>query len=246
LQFAPDGGRLAVFITDMDEEVAGRIKGHLVQVVEFPGGKRLCEFPAGEDYALRLAFTRDGRRIVAGDRLMNVMIRDASTGEVVRRFEPAMRSQLMGVAISAQEKHVAAYERANQKDGKPDTGDLLIWDNASGKLLHRLTASQLHERNGAGPVYGAMRFSPDGRHLAAESGGRVFVIDVASGEIVTALRSNFVQWLQWSADGTTLIGISPIAGSEGGGDHPPGRYDVFPRVRIWDWRSGELRASVPR
>ena len=121
----------------------------------------------------------------------------------------------MGVAISPDEKYVAAYERESNPQGKPQTGDLVIWD-AAGKLLHRLPAALLKEKGGAGPVFGTMRFTPDSRHLAAESGGRIFVIEVETGTIIAALSSGFDRWLQFSPDGATLTAITPVAGSDGG------------------------------
>src|SRR4029077_9492709 len=54
MQFSPDGGRLAIFVTNLDEEVPGRITSQVVQIVEFPTGRLLCEFPPGEQYALRI------------------------------------------------------------------------------------------------------------------------------------------------------------------------------------------------
>jgi hypothetical protein len=229
MQFSPDGGRLALLI------------GSKVQIVQFPSGKLLGDFLAGEDYSLRIAFSADGKHVVSGNRSREVAIYDATTGEELQQLSPALDSQIMGVAISADGTYVTAYERTefSRDPAEERYGDLLIWRTASGELAHRISGAQLRKLGGAGPSYGALQFSPDSKYLAAESWGRIFVIDVATGEIAAALNESAVQSIQWAADGKTITTIAPLVGSDGEGDMLPGRYDVYPAMNEWNWRDGK-------
>jgi len=74
MRFSPDGGRLAMLVTNLDKEIPGRILSDVVQVVEFPSGRNLCEFPAGEAYALRVGFSNDGHQVAAADEGRHVML----------------------------------------------------------------------------------------------------------------------------------------------------------------------------
>ena len=84
MRFSPDGGRLAMLVTNLDKDIPGRILSDVVQVVEFPSGRKLCEFPAGEAYTLRIGFSNDGRQVAAADTGRQVMLRDVAGGEVRR------------------------------------------------------------------------------------------------------------------------------------------------------------------
>lgn len=235
MQFSPDGGRLALHVTNMDEQVPGRIMNEVVQIVEFPSGKRLAEFPSGESYALRIGFSADGKQVVSGTPTRQVVLRDAGTGQVVRVLEPPLASQIMGIAISPDRSRIAASERA---------GDLWLWDSSSGKLMWHMSAAQLRELGGQSPGLGVLRFSPDAEHLAADSWGRVFVIETATGQVAAALRESVASEIHWSADGKTITVISAVAGSEGGRGLPRGRYDILPSVHEWDWKTGEQVRSL--
>ena len=48
------------------------------------------------------------------------------------------------------------------------------------------------------------------------------------------LKESTAVELQWSADGQTLSAILPVFV---GDRTPKGRYDIFPTVHEWDWRS---------
>jgi WD40 repeat protein len=233
MQFSPDGGRLALHVTTVDEGQPGRIKGEAVQVVEFPTGRKVCEFPPGESHALRIGFSADGRQVVAADPGRQVLRRDAATGAVLRSYAPALGSQVMGVAISPDGKYVAATQR--------EPGDLFVWEADSGRLLHRIGGDTLRALGGHGPADGAPRFSPDGKHLAASYWGRLFVVDLATGQVAAALPESWATSVRWSADGTTITAVTPVL--VGHGPHQ-GRADTYPAVREWDWRNNKRIRSL--
>lgn len=246
MQFSPAGDRMAMLVTNMDERQPGHINSEVVQIVEFPSGKLLCEIPPGESYALRIGFSADGKKIVSGDAFRHINLYDATSGKKLRQLEPAVDRQIMGVAISADDIHVAAYEQTHFSNvpAEQKYGDLFIWNTKSGDLVHRIDGDQLQKSGADGPIYGALRFSPDGKHLAAESWLRVLVFDVATGKIASSIKDDIAATLQWSADGATLTTIAPLGASEGGHHLPAGRYDIYPSVHEWDWRSGKLIRSI--
>jgi WD40 repeat protein len=236
MQFSPDGGCLAILVTNLDEEVPGRITSQVVQIVEFPTGRVLCEFPPGEQYALRIGFSADGRQVASADTDRQVMLRDSESGDILQRFLPALTSQVMGVAISPDGKHVAATQR--------EPGDVFLWEADSGRLTHRIDGEDLRKHGAYSPFYGVLRFSPDGKYLAAEL-GRLVVFDVTKGESLVTLSVFTPANVQWSADGERLTVVSPVmAGRDWTtGDQTLGvREDRYPAIEIWDWRN---RKKVP-
>jgi dipeptidyl aminopeptidase/acylaminoacyl peptidase len=89
-----------------------------------------------------------------------------------------------------------------------------------------------------------LRFSPDGKYLAAEL-GRLVVFDVTKGESLVTLSVFTPANVQWSADGERLTVVSPVmAGRDWTtGDQTLGvREDRYPAIEIWDWRN---RKKVP-
>lgn len=87
MQLSPDGSRIALLVQLPHEEGFPSIGEHVIQLVEFPAGRVLCHFPAGESYELRVAFSPDGKQVVAGEPDKQILVhqwivrRDATTGK---------------------------------------------------------------------------------------------------------------------------------------------------------------------
>jgi WD40 repeat protein len=315
MRFSPDGGRLALGVTNFDETRPGLIKSEVVQIVEFPTGRRLaklfepvarvdpkrlalliadldsakfavrkkaaqeleklgeaaigacrkaldgepsaevrrrlksllekqarkrraqllCEFPPGESYVLPIGFSKDGKQIASGDRERQILRRDTATGKVLQRYAPALKSQVMGVAISPDGKYVAATQH--------EPGDLFIWEADSGRLLRRLDGGGLRKLGGHYPGYGPIRFSPDGKYLAAAYWGRLFVFDMKTGKTAAALREVAATNIQWSADGKKVTVVSPVTLGSG---NMRDRKDRYPAVHEWDWRNNKRIDLTPK
>jgi WD40 repeat protein len=224
IRFSPDGGRLAVLIGSRTDE--GALRGEL-RIVEFPTGKRLCQFPAGEPYKLRIGFSPDGKQVVTGNPARQILRRDATTGEVITVYEPALDEQVYSATFSPDARFVAATQ---------DEGDLLVWEADTRRLVFKQ-----HGR-GEDIDVGCLRFSPDSKFLAAADWSRVTVYDAATGRVVGEIKPR--RWspsptvVHWSADGEklTVVNGGP-AGTEDG-------RDIYPSVQEWDWKSGELLQSL--
>lgn len=223
MRFSPDGGRLALLVTLRN---ADRTVHDVVQVVEFPSGKRLCEFPAGEAYALRIAFSADGKQIGAGDPERRIILRDCASGQVLRRFEPLFKSQVMAIAISPDGRQIAAGSRQ---------GGLIVWDSQNGAILWQTDAKKLTlpaTADGAD----LLAFSPDGRHLAAACLGPLLVFDAATGKVEGQSTLHYSIAMQWSKDSASLTLVSPFGLMEPRGKPVAVKY---PQVRQVDWRTGK-------
>jgi hypothetical protein len=228
MRFSPDGSRLALLATNFVKNEPGHIESEAVQVVEFPTGRLLCEFPPGEQYALRIGFSSDGKQIASADRGRQISRRDSATGKILKSYGPALKSQVMGVAISPDGNYVAASQR--------EPGDLYIWESGTGRLMHHMDGEDLRKLGGLNSAYGAIRFSPDGKFLAAAYWDRLFVFDVATGKTVAALKEGLGTSIQWSTDGKKLTVVTPVTVGE---RNVAGRENTYPAVHEWDWRNNK-------
>ncbi|MHC4402066.1 MAG: WD40 repeat domain-containing protein [Planctomycetota bacterium] len=245
VQFSPDDGRLAVLIGSRTDEGARRGE---VWILEFPSGKRLCEFPASEPFALRIGFSPDGKQVVTGGPVSyvlprigfspdgkqvvtdapfrHILRRDTTTGEIIKLYEPALDEQIYSTAISPDGRFVAATQFE---------GDLLVWEADTGRLAH------IQDRRGESIGAGCLRFSPDGGLLAAADWRRITVYDAATGRVVREIEREAIPGptvVQWSADGKDLTVVRAVpAGTMDG-------RDIYPSVHVWDWRSGRLLRSL--
>jgi WD40 repeat protein len=222
--FSPDGVRVAVLVGSQagSRPDDGTLRG-TIQIVDFPSGKVLCRFRAGEPYKARIGFSADGKQVVGGDPTRHILRRDATTGEIIKRYEPALDDQIYDVAISPDGRFVAASQRK---------GDMLLWEAETGRLAHRI-----HLVDAKGYAFHSLRFSPNGGHLAAKDRFRVSVHDTATGRLVGEINKE--GQLRWSADGRTLAIVTET-------DFRENDEIIYPSLHEWDSRSGRLRSlSVP-
>lgn len=227
LQFSPDGERVALLVATRIEGAAA--PAIAAEIVGLSGGKRACEFPVqAPEFRLRAMFSPNGWRIACVDPDGRLVLRDAETGDVLRRYDPPLGKPVASVAISPDTRLIAASE---------DVGDLLVWDAESGRPACRIPA-RAEEPLRLDPTIHHLRFSPDGSKIAGADQLRVRVYDAASGREVVALESPGVGWLRWSADGERLVAITAVSLRRGSGRAYD--RDRLPSVREWDWRGGKL------
>jgi hypothetical protein len=238
IQFSPDGVRLAMLVSNIDLQPTTHplrkhkiVRSEVIQIVEFPTGELLCEFPAGDTLTLRIAFSPDGKRLVTKSPArkldQQIVERDTTTGEIRRTYEPHVEGHAYGIAVSPDSSLIAVYDGARV---------LLIWNTASGELQHRIEAVR-H----ASPST-VLRFSPDGKYLALDSTHHVAVVDVVTGELAAKIPQSIAGEIHWSADGSKLTVVTKNA--HGGGNSMVPLYNVHPSVQEWDWRSGKLIRSL--
>jgi hypothetical protein len=223
MRFSPGGKRLALLVTLRNADKSVR---DVIRIIEFPSGKQLCEFAAGEPYALRVAFSADGKEIAAGDPQNRIVLRDCQSGKITRQFDPSFKGQVMAIAISGDGKQIAAGARQ---------GDLIVWQKETGKIAWQTDNVKLGRRADAEGVE-LLGFSPDNQHLAAACWGPLFVFDSASGKVEGRIESRFSVAMQWSADARTIALVSPAVSLEVAGKRAG---VVYPKVSQFDWHSGK-------
>lgn len=210
--FSPDGGRLAVIIGNRNDDK--RLYG-IIHILEFPSGRLLCRFGAAEPFKLRIGFSPDGKQVAGGDPNRQILLRDATTGQVINRYEPALDNQIYSVALSPGGRFVAAAD---------SEGDLFVWEAETGRPIHKQNGS------GEGIDVGCLRFSPDGTLLAAAQSHRIDVYDAATGNVVGQIKQGWLSPsdVRFSADGKTLTVFAGVpSGTEDG-------RDIYPSVHEWD------------
>jgi WD40 repeat protein/serine/threonine protein kinase/tetratricopeptide (TPR) repeat protein len=148
-----------------------------------------------------LAFSPDGRRIIAGYADSDVMegrrpghakVWDAATGDVLIDRIPAPRIGVYSVAFRPDGKHVALA----------GMGQVDVWDPARRRLVRSLP--------GHTGVVCAVAFSPDGRYLASAGWDKtVRLWDCATGAAVRASADEAcVVGLAFSPDGQRIVSAS--------------------------------------
>lgn len=122
---------------------------------------------------MSVAFSSDGTKILSGSVDNSLHLRDAKTGELLRRF-PSDRGQVLAAAISpdgtrAVSGHAVLPEDLNNV--------LRLWDTATGQVMRVF--------KGHSGAVRAVAFSPDGtRVLSGSYDGTVKLWDAATGELL--------------------------------------------------------------
>ena len=137
------------------------------------------------------ASPRDGKHLASGSYDGSVILWDAASREVIRKFE-AKAGKVYSVAFSPDGKVLASGHE----------GDIKLWDVASGRLLQSL-------KEDAFSVY-SLIFTPNGRLLAARSGFAINLWDLAKGNMVRSLKGAGSAAISFSSmamspDGTEIV-----------------------------------------
>jgi RNA polymerase sigma factor (sigma-70 family) len=170
-----------------------------------------------------VAFSPDGKILVAGGYGGSILLYDAATGRKLRELQAAA-SQFAALAFAPDGKTFAAAGSRR----------IQIWDVATGKELRRFGAELSDNVRYVGNWVAPLIFSPDGKALACVwPDNSVRVWDARTGEERARFRAHrrLVHCLGFSADGQTLYS----AVGDGTGDEAG-------LVRVWNLETGkELR-----
>jgi hypothetical protein len=245
LQFTPNGKRLALLL---DEVEVTKSTHHLrrndvtatpaFQIVDFPDGTLVSQFPAGDPADLPLAFSADGMRVASQysrDKSgVYIVERDASTGTVRREYKPRLGEFASALGWSPDGTLLAVVGI---------TGEVLVWDTVSGHLRYKVplgkSSSGIH-----------LRFSPDGKFLAVSLfpgfDAKLVVIDAAAGTIVATVKQETAGNIHWAADSQSFDVLYDHRGILEAKDKA-GRlmmYNRFPLVRTFQME--EIRGKGGR
>lgn len=214
LAFAPAGDRLAAL------DAAG-----VVRLWASASGKPVGQHPAAAvGKAQALAWPSAAGWVVSGDQ-GSVLQPDPARAEwrLLRSLgsgdgKSPITDRVASLAFTADGKTLAVGS------GEPSrSGDITLWDLASGQLRTRFDERHLD-------TVLSLDFSPDGKRLASGGADKaVRVTDLASGKVVKVFEghTHHVLGLSWRADGRLL--------ASAGADNV---------VKIWDWVAGDRRKNI--
>lgn len=224
LALSPDGKTLAVGAADAS--------GHVV-LIDVAGGKVRATVPIGDLPATTLAFTKDGKHLLAGGMSGLLTLFEADDLSVVRDYKGEVESNVNWVAIAPDGKTFAAanvdhairiYELESGKllatfSGHEDSVDQVEWSpdgkaaisvDASGKikLWDPATAKETGTISAGDYATRAVALSPDGKTIAwAGEWGRIHIQDRTTLAEKGTLpgKDNMVKRLVFTPDGKSLV-----------------------------------------
>jgi serine/threonine protein kinase/WD40 repeat protein/energy-coupling factor transporter ATP-binding protein EcfA2 len=141
---------------------------------------------------IEFRFSADSQYLVVANGDESISVLNLTTGEeknFITDFLPEI------VALSANGSQVAGASRS---------GEIIVWNTATGTEVARLSASEIDRMN----------FSPDGTKLATQQAGAIYIWDLAIGrEVLTVISSEFnadggATGIDYSPDGTHLVTAS--------------------------------------
>jgi len=215
MDFSSDGKKIAVG-TWTTVNLRGNNEREVIEAIpltifDADSGQKIREFGRGDE-AIAVAFSPDGKKIIAGSKFRTARIWDTESGEELKTLE-GHTHVVNFVVFSPDGKKIVttSYDKTTR-----------IWDAESGEELQRLDMS-----------FNSVAVSPDSKKIAASGKGAVLIWDAESGKELKKLAhvpeetpiNDRVCSVAFSPDGTK------IAAGYGKGI-----------VRIWDIGSGgELR-----
>jgi len=157
-------------------------------------GEQVLELEGHSATARTTVWSPNGSLIAGGSDDGTVILWDAETGEVLHKLDAGF-ILVNGLAFSPDSRRVASTSAIDNT--------LRVWDVATGELLSNVALDR---------DLNFVAWSPDSAQVAVSSmaddeGGRVFVVDADSGELVTELMipGSNTAGLSYSPDGTRLI-----------------------------------------
>jgi WD40 repeat protein len=203
-------GRVACALTADGKKLAVTGSPTKVRMFDTADGKELWSIEARSANS-ELAFTSDGKTLAVQDQLNPVMLVEAATGRYIRRFPDRVLTNENyrvfargGPVFSPDGKVLASGDLTSSAAAVPD---LVMWNVATGKELHRITESNRLALR-------ALAFSPDGKYLAWTKGNDGIVLaDARTAKPVrhmTRAASPVIGGLVFSPDSKMLAAHDPF------------------------------------
>jgi WD40 repeat protein/tRNA A-37 threonylcarbamoyl transferase component Bud32 len=188
IAYSPDGRTLA-------------FGGDFVELIDTRTRERLATAGVG-GRAARVAFTRDGSKLVAFTEFGSISIRDATTLKPI-----GLPIQPAGFKASFIQSYYRPPHFALTPDSRSfvtasDTGELAWWDLQRRRKTRTRTIA---------PGYHALALSPDGLTAAVGIEGGIQLVDVRTGKVEAASAGfdGSPNWLLFSPDGKTVVSANP-------------------------------------
>ena len=191
-------------------------------LLDVASGREIRSFTVTPNAKLQVtsvAFSSDGRQVLAGSLYPAASLFDAATGREIARLD-GRESAVLGAVVTPDGRSVIAATAGP---------DLLQWDLAAGRVTRRLPETK--------HTLLAVAISADGRTVAAGGYARarndqpLDLWDAAAGKLLPALAGNApsITSLAISPDGRYLLG-NP---DDGGDVHHAVLWDLAARKQLW-------------
>jgi WD40 repeat protein len=174
--FSPDGRHILSGCLDNTMKIWDMVTGR--QLRNFWYSKPVIlprsNINTGKSNFLAVAFSPDGKQIIAGGANYILKLWDAETGKELRTYDgrtPLYDSSVSSVAFSPDGRYIltAGYDKAPK-----------LWDVSTGKILHAFAGtSSVFPRS----IY-SVAFSPDGRYVVVSDDKPLKLWDVTTGRIL--------------------------------------------------------------
>ena len=224
LRFAKDMKHVHVLgasISPNSKYIATLNGDHTVKIWNLQSGKFAGTLQGHKGRLMRISWSGNGRYLATGAFSQEkVKIWDMKNGKLVRELAPF--GDLASIALSKNGNLLAV---SGIPAGKSRNGVVELWDVETGKRSAVLSEKPVARFNP-----GSLRFSPDGRHLAAGIQNRdhgIMIWDIAKKRLVKTIKhSHDVIAIDYSPDGSRIAG-----GGMGNA------------VYVWDVTSGRIVAT---
>jgi WD40 repeat protein len=171
-------------------------------------------------------FSPDGKRLAWGDTEGKIVVLEAATGKLVKRFQGG-RGTPDTLVFSKDSKRLIGRGS--------DGNSLCVWESATGKKIRTIDRPQranAYSRISNFEVlpYAGLAATPDGKILLFAEGTRIGIIDLESGQdqLPGAGHRGAIGTICYSRDGKTLVSDS-----------------VYGTVLLWDALTGKQRKVFP-
>jgi WD40 repeat protein len=225
--FSPDGGRIAT--SDADNVI----------LWDAGTGKKVAALtrPLFGVRPGTLAFSGDGRRIVAGSLAAGtIQVWDVATGELT--WAPvsnlAGKRQTVAVCLNSDGSRAASAHLNTEAGSHGDAGVVRVWDLNQRKEAFSISSERV------GVI--SLAFSPDGKHLVAGRGdGPILVWDARGGREVRRLRGHLgpPSRLAFGPDGRLVSAEADTAFADPlvAADRRQGLARGTGAIKVWDLNS---------
>jgi eukaryotic-like serine/threonine-protein kinase len=232
LDFSPDGTLIATMAEDKT-----------AKIWDIRSGQEQMSFVGHEDFITSISFNRHGDRLATGSIDGTVRIWDVQSGKQISILRLEGRDFVwVHVDFSPDGRHIATAFTGTYN---PDADPVQIWDVNSGTKLLSLKiprssigtelTSFFNQKSSHHQSMGAVRFSPDGKRIAASflDLHTIEIWDSSSGDHLATLRGYLPGNFAFSPDGRRIVSTTSrtIAGVN----------DFF---AIWDTFSSDLLLKV--
>lgn len=215
-RLAPDGKTLVTFESIILRDLKQFDPTLLpMRVIDISSGKELAQLSGYSDYAVDVAFTKDGQQMVSTHSNGDVNVWDMATLKIIRTFQTPLMGFYLPVTMFPDNRHVLLLNPSYVQR-------LLVFDFETGAITQTIgkhfdTFIDYKENYTSFPAsgnlqYAAFSVSPDGKQIAISTiNDEVSIVGLADGQAQIVRKASerggqfSVRQMTFTADGKLLV-----------------------------------------